>query len=99
MFYVPHDRVVKILPRQQVKNNTIVFFSPSCASHAVEVLVRAIVAVGEVVVHHDVDALDVDAAAEEVGGHKDALLEVLELLVAVRPENEHKDKKKKHIQS
>lgn len=50
-----------------------------------EVLVRAVLAVGEVVVHHDVDALDVNAAAEQVGGHQDALLEVLELLVAVRP--------------
>ena len=62
-----------------------VLFSPSCAAHTVEVLVRAVVAVGEVVVHHDVHALDVDAAAEEIGGHQDALLEVLNLLVAVCP--------------
>lgn len=51
-----------------------------------EVLVGAVVAIGEVVVHHDVDALDVDATSEEVGGHQNALLEVLELLVAVCPE-------------
>lgn len=61
------------------------FSSPSCTAHAVEVLVRAVLAIGEIVVHHDVDALDVDSAAEQVGGHQDALLEVLELLVAVRP--------------
>lgn len=48
-----------------------------------KVLVRTIFAIGEVVVHHDVDALDVNTAAEEVGGHQDPLFEVLELLVAV----------------
>ena len=34
--------------------------------------------VGEVVVDDDVDPLNVDASAEEVGGHQDALVEVLE---------------------
>ncbi len=37
---------------------------------------------GGVVVDDDVDALDVDSAAEDVGGDEDALLEGLELLVA-----------------
>ena len=36
--------------------------------------------VGEVVVDHDVHALDVDAAAEQVRAHQDALREVLERL-------------------
>lgn len=49
------------------------------ATHSVQVLVAL---VGEVVVDHDVHALDVDAAAEEVGGHQDALGEVLEGLEA-----------------
>jgi hypothetical protein len=35
-----------------------------------------------VVVNNDVDTLNVDAAAENVGGDKDATLEVLELLVS-----------------
>ena len=34
-----------------------------------------------VVVEDDVDPLDVHPAAEQVGGHQDPLLEVLELLV------------------
>ena len=44
---------------------------------------HAAAGLGEVVVDHDVHALDVDAAAEEVRRHEDALLEVLEVLVAV----------------
>lgn len=43
-----------------------------------QVLIRCVVAIREVVVDHDVDALNVDASAEEVGGHEDALAEVLE---------------------
>ena len=35
-----------------------------------------------VVVEHDVDSLDVHAAAEQVGGDQDSLLEIFELLVA-----------------
>ena len=37
---------------------------------------------GHVVVEDDVDPLDVHAPAKQVGGHQDAPLEVLELLVA-----------------
>ena len=44
------------------------------AADAVQVLVGL---VREVVVDDDVDALDVDAAAEEVGRHQDALVELL----------------------
>ena len=36
---------------------------------------------GHVVVEDDVDPLDVHATAEQVSGHQDPLLEVLELLV------------------
>ena len=35
----------------------------------------------EIVVDREVDALDVDTTAEDVRGHADALVEVLELLV------------------
>ena len=38
-----------------------------------------------VVVEDDVDALNVHASAKQVGGHQDAPLEVLELLVAREP--------------
>jgi hypothetical protein len=38
--------------------------------------------VWEVVVDDNVDSLDVDASAEQVGGHEDALVEVFEGLVA-----------------
>jgi hypothetical protein len=34
--------------------------------------------IGEVVVDNDVNSLDVNATAEEVGGHQDALVELLE---------------------
>mmetsp|Transcript_59286 Transcript_59286/g.168586 ORF Transcript_59286/g.168586 Transcript_59286/m.168586 type:complete len:469 (-) Transcript_59286:2-1408(-) len=47
--------------------------------HAVEVRVAVL---GHVVVDDDVYPLDVDAAPEQVGGNHDALLELLELLVA-----------------
>lgn len=73
------------LPRKKKEPGSIAHSLPSCTAHAVEVLVGAVVAIGEVVVYHDVHALDVDAAAEQVGGHENALLEVLELLVAVCP--------------
>mmetsp|Transcript_103648 Transcript_103648/g.278583 ORF Transcript_103648/g.278583 Transcript_103648/m.278583 type:complete len:214 (+) Transcript_103648:157-798(+) len=49
------------------------------APHAVQVRVAVI---GHVVVDDDVHPLDVDAAPEQVGGNHDALLELLELLVA-----------------
>ena len=38
-----------------------------------------------VIVEDDVDALDVHSATEQIGRHQNALLEVLELLVAVQP--------------
>lgn len=47
-----------------------------------EVCVRVL---WHVVVEDDVDTLDVHATAEQVGGHQDAPLEVLELLVAREP--------------
>ena len=37
---------------------------------------------GHVVVEHNVDSLNVHATAEEIGGHEDSLLEILELLVS-----------------
>ena len=40
---------------------------------------------GHVVVEHNVDPLDVHASTEQVGGHQDSPLEVLELLVAGEP--------------
>ena len=43
---------------------------------------------GHVVVKDDVDALDVHATTKQVSGHQDALLKVLELLVAVQPARE-----------
>jgi len=39
---------------------------------------------GHVIVEHNVDTLDVHAAAKQVRRHQDALLEVLELLVTVQ---------------
>jgi len=48
---------------------------------AVEVGVRVL---RHVVVEDNVDTLDVHSAAEQIGRHQDALLEVLELLVAVQ---------------
>lgn len=39
--------------------------------------------VGHVVVDGDVDALDVDTTAKDVGGDTDSRLELLELLVAL----------------
>lgn len=44
-----------------------------------------LVGLGHVVVDHDVDALDVDAAAHQVRRHKDALLALLEGLVHLTP--------------
>lgn len=38
---------------------------------------------GKIVVDGQVDALDIDTTAEDVGGHTDALVELLELLVAL----------------
>jgi hypothetical protein len=45
----------------------------TCESHFVCVYL-----IGEVVVDNDVNSLDVNATAEEVGGHQDALVELLE---------------------
>merc|ERR1712054_337226 len=59
----------------------------SVASCVAQVLVArtrglaALLRLGEVVVDHDVHALSVNAAAEKVRRDKDALLEVLEVLV------------------
>ena len=61
---------------------------PLRGAHPVQVGVGAVavalVGLGHVVVDHDVDALDVDAAPHQVGGHQDALLALLELLVHLR---------------
>ena len=64
-------------------NVSAVRLLPSCTADAVKVLVRAVIAIREVVVHHDVHALDIDTAPEQVSGHQDPLFEVLELLVTV----------------
>ncbi len=69
--YDPHDR---LLYQSCSATPTHLGAEPARARHAVEVGVRVL---GHVVVEHDVDALDVDAAAEQVGGHQDPLLEVL----------------------
>jgi hypothetical protein len=44
-----------------------------------------LVGLGHVVVDDNVHALDVDAAADQVGGHQDALLALLEGLVHAEP--------------
>ena len=59
--------------RDRIKNNT----------HSVKVCVGIF---GHVIVEDNVDTLDVHATAEQVGGHKDSLLEVLELLVTAQSE-------------
>ena len=51
-------------------------------THAVEVGVGIF---GHVVVEDYVDALNVHASAEKVGGNQDSLLEVFERLVALQP--------------
>lgn len=51
----------------------------ACA-YAVKV---AVAVLGHVVVEHNVDTLNIHTTTEEVSGNKDALLELLELLVAV----------------
>lgn len=58
---------------------------PSGTTDTVQVLVRSVIAVRKVVVHHNVDPFDVDTTAEQVCGHQDTLLEVLELLVPSSP--------------
>lgn len=70
---------------------------PSSTPDPVEVLVRAVVTIGEVVVDHDVHALDVDTAPKEICRDEDPLLEVLELLVAVCP-GELSNAKKKRLE-
>lgn len=49
-----------------------------------------LVGLGHVVVDHDVHALNVDAAAHQVGGHQDALLALLEGLVHLQPAEQNK---------
>jgi hypothetical protein len=49
-------------------------------AYAVQVRVRVF---GHVVVEHDINALNIHATSEQVGGDEDALLEVLEALVAL----------------
>merc|ERR1719278_2196712 len=51
----------------------------SSPGHSVEVGVSVL---GHVVVENNIDPLDVHATPEEVGGHEDPLLEILELLVS-----------------
>lgn len=72
--------------------------SPVCRGEYIQVIVScaypvkvgvcsvsvALVRLGHVVVDHDVDALDVDTAAHQVGGHQNSLLALLELLVHLR---------------
>ena len=41
-------------------------------------------AVRHVVVNHDVDSLDIDSSSEDVSGHHDSLLEVLEGFVSLQ---------------
>lgn len=53
-------------------------------SHAMQVGVAIL---GHVVIEDDVYALNVHATSKQVGGHQDALLEVLELLIALQPTN------------
>jgi len=52
----------------------------TCATDSVEIGVRVL---GHVVVEDDIDSLDVDTAAEDISGDKDAVLEVLEVSVAL----------------
>ena len=52
---------------------------PSSPGHSVQVGVSVL---GHVVVEDNVDSLNVHATTEEVGGHEDSFLEILELLVA-----------------
>lgn len=54
----------------------------SCSSHPVQIGVRIF---WHVVVEDDIDPLNVHASAEEVSGHQDPPLEVLELLIARQP--------------
>jgi len=49
--------------------------------HAMQVGVGIL---GHIVVEHNVNSLNVHAATKEVGGHQNALLEILKLLVAVQ---------------
>ena len=51
----------------------------SSPGHSVEVGVSVL---GHVVVENNIDPLDVHATPEEVGGHEDPLLEILELLIS-----------------
>ena len=53
--------------------------TPPWATHTVEVSVRVL---RHVIIEDDVDALNVHASAEQIGGDKDPPLEVLELLIA-----------------
>jgi hypothetical protein len=43
---------------------------------------------GHVVVEDDVDAFDIHSTSEKIRRHEDALLEILELLVATEAEND-----------
>ena len=50
----------------------------ACSANSVQVVITLF---GHVEVKHDVDLLDVDAAAEKFGGNQDAVLETLEAVV------------------
>ena len=52
-----------------------------------EVSVRIL---GHVIVEYDVDPLNVHPSAEEVGGHQNPPLEILELLIAGQPVEEER---------
>merc|ERR1719264_2520225 len=55
---------------------------PSSPSNSVQVCVSVL---RHVVVEHNVDSLNIHATAEQVGGNKNSLLEVLELLIPGQP--------------
>lgn len=61
--------------------------SPPGTPDAVQVLVRSIVTIREIVIHHDINPLDVDTTSEQIRRHQDTLLEILELLVSGRPDH------------
>lgn len=81
--HAPHSQLT---PRKSPTDpSSLHFHLPSGPTHAVQVLIRPIVPIREVVVHDDIHALNIDTAAKEVCCHQDTLLEVLELLVSSSP--------------
>ena len=56
-----------------------------CSNNVTDAVQVGVRVLRHVVVEDDVDTLYVHATTKQVGGHQDALLEVLELLVTVQP--------------